>query len=124
MVREDQAWDGCYFIFAGEVWFFPLPNDSFRSPIGRRYHQVKIFDSCSQAQVSGPAEEENRSEFLLKQYDYFGHGGKDNDSLACFAERFVGWSYMFLGSLFVAAGISGHVHSTDIVAMSEVLFST
>lgn len=31
---------------------------------------------------------------------------------------------MFLASLFVSAGISGHVHSADIVAMSEVLIST
>ncbi|ESQ36801.1 hypothetical protein EUTSA_v10007689mg [Eutrema salsugineum] len=60
VIREDQAWDGCYFIFAGE------------------------------AQVSGPAEEENRSEFLLKKYDYFGHG------------------------------ISAHVHSADIIATSEL----
>uniref|UniRef100_M4EWQ5 acyl-CoA hydrolase n=1 Tax=Brassica campestris TaxID=3711 RepID=M4EWQ5_BRACM len=61
VIREEQAWDGCYFIFSGE------------------------------AQVSGPEEEENRSEFLLKQYDYFGHG------------------------------ISAHVHSADIIATSEQL---
>ncbi|XP_010474789.1 PREDICTED: uncharacterized protein LOC104754327 isoform X1 [Camelina sativa] len=60
VVREDQTWDGCYFIFEGE------------------------------AQVSGPAEEDNRSEFLLKQFDYFG------------------------------LGISGNVHSADIVAMSQL----
>ncbi|CAN7138543.1 unnamed protein product [Brassica rapa subsp. narinosa] len=60
VIREEQAWDGCYFIFSGE------------------------------AQVSGPEEEENRSEFLLKQYDYFGHG------------------------------ISAHVHSADIIATSEL----
>ncbi|KAF2558557.1 hypothetical protein F2Q68_00012642 [Brassica cretica] len=60
VIREEQAWDGCYFIFSGE------------------------------AQVSGPDEDENRSEFLLKQYDYFGHG------------------------------ISAHVHSADIIATSEL----
>ncbi|KAF8113017.1 hypothetical protein N665_0058s0113 [Sinapis alba] len=61
VIREEQAWDGCYFIFSGE------------------------------AQVSGPDdEEENRSEFLLKQYDYFGHG------------------------------TSVHVHSADIIAISEL----
>jgi acyl-coenzyme A thioesterase 1/2/4 len=60
VVREDQTWDGCYFILQGE------------------------------AQVSGPDEEDNRSEFLLKQYDYFG------------------------------VGLSGNVHSADIVAMSQV----
>ncbi|KAJ4914605.1 HotDog domain protein [Raphanus sativus] len=60
VIREEQAWDGCFFIFSGE------------------------------AQVSGPDDEENRSEFLLKQYDYFGHG------------------------------ISAHVHSADIIATSEL----
>nr|BAD93775.1 acyl CoA thioesterase [Arabidopsis thaliana] len=60
VVREDQTWDGCYFILQGE------------------------------AQVSGPDEEDNRSEFLLKQYDYFG------------------------------VGLSGNVHSADIVAMSQL----
>ncbi|KAJ0245347.1 Cyclic nucleotide-binding domain-containing protein [Hirschfeldia incana] len=61
VIREEQAWDGCYFIFSGE------------------------------AQVSGPDDdEENRSEFLLKQYDYFG------------------------------LGISALVHSADIIATSQL----
>ncbi|XP_010540282.1 PREDICTED: uncharacterized protein LOC104814102 isoform X2 [Tarenaya hassleriana] len=60
IVHENQAWDGVYFIWEGE------------------------------AEVSGSIGEENRPEFLLKRYDYFGHG------------------------------ISGPVHSADVVALSEL----
>lgn len=72
-VKTKLGMDAISFLL--ERFFFPIQ-------VPYRKEDIKLkFCSCSQAQVSGPAEEENRSEFLLKQYDYFGHGGKDNDSV-------------------------------------------
>ncbi|AAF78421.1 Contains similarity to protein kinase F6N23.2 gi/7488262 from Arabidopsis thaliana BAC F6N23 gb/AF058919 [Arabidopsis thaliana] len=70
-LRSNLGW--MLFYFARRGLFLRLDID------------VSIF-----AIVSGPDEEDNRSEFLLKQYDYFG------------------------------VGLSGNVHSADIVAMSQV----
>lgn len=73
VVREGEVGIGVYFIWEGEVSFFLLVFE-----IGNLDSLVSLslIEWFTQAEVTGSvnADEDNRPEFQLKRYDYFGYG--------------------------------------------------